>query len=175
MELQNNVEKLQKKLDEKQKVLKSLTRGKENLNAILGSKINVNKEGLGYVPKIKKKYDVITMNFVPQQKIEINPLIKMNCTISRNNDKNLFTIDSGKEKGKEKIEENQTIQVKFEMKLKALKINLKSAKKNSQKNKNMSIGRLSNLSVSTHVEKSQHNVTEVDTAEKTHIHRLTHN
>ena len=65
-ELQNNVEKLQKELDEKQKILESLTQGKENLNAILGSKINVNKEGLGYVLKIKKKYDVITMNFVPQ-------------------------------------------------------------------------------------------------------------
>ncbi len=54
MELQNNVEKLQKELDEKQKILESLTQGKENLNVILGSKINVNKEGLGYVPKIKK-------------------------------------------------------------------------------------------------------------------------
>ena len=80
----------------------------------------------------------------------------MNCTIFRNNDKNLFTIDSGKEKGKEKIEENQTIQVKSEKKLKTLKINLKSVKNNSQKNKNMSTGRLSNISVSTHAEKSQH-------------------
>ena len=52
IELQNNAEKLQKELDEKQKILES--------------KINVNKEGLGYVPKIKKKYDVITMNFIPQ-------------------------------------------------------------------------------------------------------------
>ena len=49
----------------KKKILESLTQEKENLNAILGSKINVNKEGLGYVPKIKKKYDVIIMNFVP--------------------------------------------------------------------------------------------------------------
>ena len=54
MELQNNVEKLQKELDEKQKILKSLTQEKENLNVILGSKINFNKEGLGYLPKIKK-------------------------------------------------------------------------------------------------------------------------
>ena len=66
IEIQNNSNKLQKELDEKQKILESLTQGKENLNAILRSKINVNKEGLGYVPKIKKKYDVITMNFVPQ-------------------------------------------------------------------------------------------------------------
>ena len=50
-----------------------------------------------------------TINFVPQQKTKINPLIKMNCIISRNNDKNLFTIDNGKEKGKEKIEANQII------------------------------------------------------------------
>ena len=53
IELQNNAEKLTKDLDKK-KILESLTQGKENLNAILGSKINVNKEGLGYVPKIKK-------------------------------------------------------------------------------------------------------------------------
>ena len=65
-ELQNNAVKLRKDLDEKHKILEFLTQGKENLNTILGSKINVNKEGLGYVPKIKKKYDVITMNFVPQ-------------------------------------------------------------------------------------------------------------
>ena len=104
IELQNNAEKLQKKLDEKQKVLESLTQGKENLNAILGSKINVNKEGLGYVPKIKKKYDVITINFVPQQKYEINPLIKINYSIPKNTDKNLFTVNIEKEKGKEKLE-----------------------------------------------------------------------
>ena len=54
MELQNNVEKLQKELDKKQKIIESLTQGKENLNAILRSKINFNKEGLGYLPKIKK-------------------------------------------------------------------------------------------------------------------------
>ena len=54
LELQNNSNKLQKELEKKQKILESLTQGKENLNAILGSKINFNKEGLGYVPKIKK-------------------------------------------------------------------------------------------------------------------------
>ena len=114
IELQNNVEKLQKDLDEKQKILESLTQGKENLNVILGSKINVNKEGLGYVPKIKKKYDVIIINFVSQQKIEINLLIKINYTISENNDKNLFTVDNGKEKRKEKIEKNKNNKVKIE-------------------------------------------------------------
>ena len=44
IELQNNAKKLQKDLDEKQKILESLTQGKENLNAILGSKINFNKK-----------------------------------------------------------------------------------------------------------------------------------
>ena len=75
IELQNNVEKLQKELDKKQKILESLTQGKENLNAILRSKINFNKEGIGYFLKIKKKYDVRTINFVPQQKTKTNPLI----------------------------------------------------------------------------------------------------
>ena len=79
----------------------------EENQTILGSKINVNKEGLGYVPKIKKKYDVITMNFVPQQKIDLNPLIKMNCLTSENTNKNPVNIHNRKEKGKEKIEENK--------------------------------------------------------------------
>ena len=46
IELQNSSNQLQKELEKKQKILESLTQGKENLNAILGSKINVNKEGL---------------------------------------------------------------------------------------------------------------------------------
>ena len=54
MELQNNVEKLQMEIEEKQKILESLTQGKENLNAILGSKINFNKEGLRFISKTKK-------------------------------------------------------------------------------------------------------------------------
>ena len=140
----------------KQKILESLTQGKENLNVILGSKINVNKKGLGYVPKIKKKYDVITMNFVPQQKTELNPLIKMNCLIPKNTDKNLVIVHNGKEKGKEKIEENKTIQVKSEKKLKTIKLNLKPIQNKTQKNKNMSTGRPSNESVSTHIKKNQH-------------------
>ena len=55
IELQNSAEKLQKNLDKKQKILESLTQGKENLNAILRSKINFNKEGLRYILKILKK------------------------------------------------------------------------------------------------------------------------
>ena len=100
IELQNNAEKLQKDLDEKQKVLESLTQGKENLNAILGSKINFNKEGLRYLPKIKKKYDMKIINFVPQKKIETSPLIKMNCIILENSNKNFLTVHNEKEKEK---------------------------------------------------------------------------
>ena len=149
IELQNNAKKLQKELDEKQKVLESLTQGKENLNAILGSKINVNKEGLGYLPKIKKKYDVRTINFVPQQKFEINPLIKINYSILENTDKNLVTVHIEKEKGKEKLEENKTIQMRSEKKLKIIKLNLKPIQNKFQENKNMSTGRLNSDCVST--------------------------
>ena len=112
LELQNNSNKLQKELDEKQKILESLTQGKENLNVILGSKINFNKEGLGYLLKIKNKYDVRTINFISQQKSKTNPLIKMNCSIHENSNKNLFTVHNEKEKGKEKLEENKTIQMR---------------------------------------------------------------
>ena len=55
---------------------------------------------MGYVPKIKKKYDIITINFVPQQKTKINPLIKINCLLPEKIDKNLVTVHSEKEKGK---------------------------------------------------------------------------
>ena len=73
-----------------------------------------NKQGLGYLPKIKKKYNVRTIIFFPQQKSEINPLIKINYSISKNIDKNLFTVHSEKEKGKEKLEENKTNQMRSE-------------------------------------------------------------
>ena len=110
------------------------------------------------------------MNFVPQQKIEINFLIKMNCIISRNNDKNLFTVENGKEKGKEKIEENQTIQVNSEKKLKKIKLNFHPIQNNSQKNKNMSTGRPSNFSVSTHDEKSQQIMQQRSTQLRKHVY-----
>ena len=41
-----------------------MTQGKKNLNAILGTKIHFIKEGLGFVPKNKKKYDVKTVIFI---------------------------------------------------------------------------------------------------------------
>ena len=111
-ELQNNVEKLQKEIDKKQKILESLTQGKENLNTIIRSKINFNKERLGYLPKIKKKYDVKVINFVPQQKVDISPLIKMNCIIPKKPNKNLIIKINEKEKGKENLGENKINQIR---------------------------------------------------------------
>ncbi len=40
------------------------------------------------------------MNFVPQQKTELKPLIKMNCLIFKNFDKKFVNIHTRKEKGK---------------------------------------------------------------------------
>ena len=96
------------------------------------------------------------MNFVPQQKTELNSLIKMNCIILENIDINLVTVHNGKEKGKEKIEENKIIHVNSEKKLKIIKLNLKPIKNKSQKNKFMSTGRPSGHSVSTRTQESQH-------------------
>ena len=168
-ELHNNVEKFQKEIEEKQKILESLTQEKENLNAILGSKINFNKEGLRYLPKIKKKYDVRTINFVPQQKSEINPLIKINCSIPENSNKNLFTAHSEKEKGKEKLEENKTNQMRSEKKLKIIKLNLKLIQNKSQENKNMFKGRPSITSVSTHNKINTQKIENVSTQLKNSI------
>ena len=47
------------------------------------------------------------MNFIPQQKTKINPLIKINYLIPKKMDKNLVTVHSEREKEKEKMEENQ--------------------------------------------------------------------
>ena len=56
-----------------------MTQGKENLNAILGTKIHFNKEGLGFVPKNKKKYDVKSVTFIfEKNSSKKNPLIKLN-------------------------------------------------------------------------------------------------
>ena len=63
-ELQGTIERLQNEIQEKQKSLESLTQEKKNLNAILGTKIHFNKEGLGFIPKSKKKYDVKTVTFI---------------------------------------------------------------------------------------------------------------
>ena len=74
-----------------------MTQGKDNLNAILGAKINFNKEGLGFVPKIKKKYDVQYVTFISEKNIlKKNPLIKLNSSLQ-----NLSHIASLKHKGEE--------------------------------------------------------------------------
>ena len=80
----------------------------------------------------------------------------MNYLIPENTDKKLVTVHNGKEKGKEKIEENKTNQVKSEKKLKTIKLNLKPIENKSQKNKFMSTGRPSGHSVSTRTQESQH-------------------
>ena len=49
----------------------------------------------------------------------------MNCSIPKNTDKNLFTVHIEKEKEKEKMEENKTLQMKSGKKLKTIKLNLK--------------------------------------------------
>ena len=51
------------------------------------------------------------INFVPQQKTETSPLIKMNCIFLKNSNKNCLTVHNEKEKGNEKLEENKTNQV----------------------------------------------------------------
>ena len=93
------------------------------------------------------------MNFVPQQKTKLNPLIKMNCLISENTDKKPVNIHNRKEKGKEKIEENKINQEKSEKKLKTIKLNSKPVQIKSQENKIMSTGRPSSDYVSTHNKK----------------------
>ena len=53
--------------------------------------------------------------------------------------------------------------MKSEKKLKTIKLNLKPIQNKSQKNKNMSISRPSNQSVSIHIEKSQHKIQQTST------------
>ena len=110
-ELQSTVEKLQKEIQEKQKSLKSLTQGKKNLNAILGTKIYFNKEGLVFVPKNKKKYDVKTATFIFEKNgSKKNPLIKLNGFFEDKLTQNPTHISSFK--GKEKVGEFKSGQTK---------------------------------------------------------------
>ena len=48
------------------------------------------------------------INFVPQQKVEISPLIQMNCIILEKPNKNLIIKINEKEKEKEYLGENKT-------------------------------------------------------------------
>ena len=132
----------------------------------LGSKINFNKEGLGYRPKIKQKYDVKRINFVPQQKSKTSSLIKMNCIILENSNKNFLTVHNEKEKRKEKLEENKTNQMRTEKKLKIIKLNLKLIQNKSQENKIISKGRPSITSVSTQNKMNQHITEHASTPKK---------
>ena len=80
----------------------------------------------------------------------------MNCLNSENTNKNLVNVHNGKEKGKEKIEENKINHEKSDKKLKIIKVNLKSNENKFQNNKLMYTGRPNSHSVSTHNQKSQH-------------------
>ena len=53
-QLQRKIEFMQKEADDKQNSLESMTQGRENLNAILGTKINFRKEGLRFNPSNMK-------------------------------------------------------------------------------------------------------------------------
>ena len=94
----------------------------------------------------------------------------MNCSIFENSNKNLFTVHSEKEKGKEKLEENKIIQMRSEKKLKIIKLNLKPIQNKSQENKNMSTGRPSITNVSTHNKKNQHIIEQISTQLKKPIY-----
>ena len=71
------------------------------------------------------------INFVPQQKTEISPLIRMNCSIPENSNKNFLTVHNEKEKEKEKLEENNANQMRSEKKLKIIKLNLNQSQNKS--------------------------------------------
>ena len=87
----------------------------------------------------------------------------MNYSIPKNSNKNLFTVHSEKEKGKENLEEIKTNQMRSEKKLKIIKLNLKLIQNKSQKNKIMSKGRPSITCVSTHNKMNRHITEQVST------------
>ena len=97
------------------------------------------------------------MKIVLQQKAKISPLIKMNCIILENSNKNFLIIHNEKEKGKGKLEESNATQMRSEKKLKIIKLNLKQSKDKSQGNKFMFKGQTNIISVSTQKKISRHN------------------
>ena len=81
-----------------------MTQGRENLNAILGTKINFRKEGIGFNPTNKKKFDIKIVPFVFEQKTPKSTLlIKMNCLEENKNTQNSINKANLKDKGKEKV------------------------------------------------------------------------
>ena len=54
-----------------------MTQEKDNLNAIIGTKIYFRKEGFGFIPKNKKKYDVKTVTFIPEKNGEKKSIDKI--------------------------------------------------------------------------------------------------
>ena len=47
--------------------LRILDTKKGKLNAIIGTKIHFRREGPGFIPKNKKKYDVTIVTFIPEK------------------------------------------------------------------------------------------------------------
>ena len=85
-----------------------MTQEKENLNVILGTKIHFNKEGLGFFPKNKKKYDVKTVTFIPKKNgSKKNSLIKLNDFCEDKPTQNPTHISSFK--GKKKWENSNLV------------------------------------------------------------------
>ena len=85
----------------------------KNLNAILWAKINFNKEGLGFVPKNKKKYDVKFVTFISEKNgSKKNSLIKLNNHFEDKSTQNPSHIASFKYKGKEIVGEFKPGQTK---------------------------------------------------------------
>ena len=78
-----------------------MTQGRENLNAILGTKINFRKEGLGFNLTNKKKFDIKIVTFVSKQETpKFTPLIKMNYLEENKNTQNSINKTNLKDKGK---------------------------------------------------------------------------
>ena len=102
-----------------------MTQGKENLNTILGTKIHFRKEGLGFIPKNKKKYDVTTVTFIPEKNgAKKNPLIKSNSFLK--NQPTQSPTQTSSLKGKEKVGELKYGQTKSYKNQKTTMTDLKS-------------------------------------------------
>ena len=109
-----------------------MTQGKENLNAILGTKIHFKKEGLRFVPKNKKKHDVTTVTFIPEKNgAKKNLLIKLNGFFKDKPTQNPTHVSSFK--GKEKMGELKFGQTKSN---KIQKITMTGLKSSQNKHKN---------------------------------------
>ena len=102
------------------------------------------------------------INFVPQQKVDISPLIKINYIIPKNSNKNLIIKINEKDKGKENLRENKINKIRSEKKLKIIKLNLNQSQNKSQGNKFMTIGRRTVKNESTQYDRTYHRSTPIE-------------